>query len=315
MNCLIPKKNYLEREDILTLNMEAALVFSGLLFMLLNAVTFQYKGDHYLSLKWMWLAPLALAIIYFVPSWLKIKSDVSFLLKSYCFYFLSFCAFLFLLNGVQYTPFPTIDAYLGTADQVLHIKETRLMDWTYAHPVLLKVLQFSYHSVMLQWLLMPLIMFLLKEKKRFYFYLIASLVAYLLGAFIYYFFPSIGPASIFSDPHFNRIQLDTVLNYKEIHQYLMVTTFDGGMIAFPSFHVLWSVITVYTLATTRKLIFIPALIFNLIATVATLFLGWNYAVDILCGMGVAFLAIYLANRLISKLNQPYFDKDSAILRY
>lgn len=314
MNGLIQKK--LERTELLILNMEAALILSGLVFMLLNAVTFQYKGDHYLSLQWLWLAPLSLALIYFVPRWLKMSPGMAFLLKSYCFYLLSFCAFLFVLNGVQFTPFPTIDNYLGAADQVLHIRETGIMDWTYAHPFLLKILQFSYHSVMLQWLLMPLIMFLLKEKKRFYFYLTASLLAYLLGSFIYYFFPSIGPASIFSDAHFTRIQLDTVLNYKEIHQYLMVTTFDGGMIAFPSFHVLWSVITVYTLISARKLLFIPALIINLIATVATLCLGWNYAVDILCGIGVGVMAIYLAHRLINKLNPaPHSEKDSAILRY
>ena len=214
-----------------------------------------------------------------------------------------------MLNGVQYTPFPTVDIFLGAADQALNIKETLLMNWTYAHPVLLMTLKMAYNSLIFQWLLMPLILFLLRKKRQFHFYLVTSLVAYLIGAAIYYFFPSIGPASIYTDSYFTRAQLDTVVNFKEIHQYLMVTTFDGGMIAFPSFHVLWSVITIYTLRKTSAVFFAPVLVLNAIATAATLFLGWNYAIDIFAGIFVGLVAIYLAERLIqSKWEAPALPK-------
>lgn len=286
--------------DHLVLNLQATLVLSGFVCVLLNVLTFQYSGDHYLSFNWLWLAPLFFGIAFFSPSWFKMAPDTVFLLKSYSLYFLALFAFLVMLNGVQYTPFPTVDNFLGAADHALRIQETQLMDWTYAHPLLLHFLQFTYNAIIVQWLLMPLLLLILRKKDQFHFYLATSLLAYLMGAAIYYFFPSIGPASIFSDSHFSQAQLDTVTNFKEIHQYLMVTTFDGGMIAFPSFHVLWSVITIYTLRHTQKAVFLPLLLLNCAAIVATLFLGWNYAVDIFCGILVACVAIYLAKRLMCK---------------
>lgn len=298
-------QRHLNHADHLVLNLEVALTLSGFICILLNAVTFRYVGDHYLSLNWLWLAPLLFWGAFFSSSWLKMFPRAAYLLKSYCLYFLAFFAFLVMLNGVQYTPFPTVDIFLGAADHVLNIQEPLLMNWAYAHPILLTILKMAYNSLIFQWLLMPLILFILRKKQQFHFYLVTSLLAYLIGAAIYYFFPSIGPASIYSDKHFTQAQIDTVVNFKEIHQYLMVTTFDGGMIAFPSFHVLWSVITVYTLRKTPAAFFAPILVLNVIAIVATLFLGWNYAIDILCGIFVGLISIYIAHRLIqSKWETP-----------
>lgn len=289
-------QKYLDKNDHLVINLEIALVLAGFTCILLNAITFRYSGDHYLSFNWLWAAPALLVITFFSTSWFKMTPNTTYLLKSYSMYFLAFFAFLVMLDGVQYTPFPTVDHLLGAADRALRVKEPALMDWTYTHPLLLSGLQLAYHSMFIQWLFMPLLLLAGGVKNEFQRYLATALLAYLLGAGIYYFFPTVGPAGIFSDPHFNRIQLDTVLNFKQIHQYLMVTTFDGGMIAFPSFHVLWAVISIYTLRRASKILFIPILAVNAAAVAATLFLGWNYAVDILCGFLVGGFAIYLARQ-------------------
>lgn len=284
--------------DYLVLNLEVTLVLAGLVCIVLNALTFRYTGEAYLSFNWFWLAPMLFAVIFFSSACSKIPPSVGLLLKNYSLYFLSFFAFLVMLDGVQYTPFPTVDTFLGAVDHALCIKETALMDWTYGHPILLNVMATAYHSVVAQWLLMPLLLFVLREQRQFHFYLVTSLLAYLIGAGIYYFFPTVGPAGIFNDPHFTHAQMDIVLSFKQVHQYLMVTTFDGGMIAFPSFHVLWAVISIYILRNTSKALFIPILCLNLSAIAATLCLGWNYAADITCGILVAIAAIYLTKRLL-----------------
>lgn len=290
-------QKYTNQADHLVLNLEIALILSGLVCILLNAITFKYSGDHYLSFNWLWTVPL-LVTGFFSTHLFKLSPNAAFLIRSYSLYFLAFFAFLVMLNGVQYTPFPTMDHFVATADRALHVQETALIDWAYVHPYVLNVLQICYKSVVIQWLLMPLLLFWLKQKNQFYFYLTASLLAYLMGTGIYYFFPTLGPASIFSDAHFTQSQLDTVINFKEIHQYLMVTTFDGGMIAFPSFHVLWSVIIIFTLRKTPAILWAPVLLLNVTAIVATLFLGWNYAVDIACGIVVAGVAIKMARRML-----------------
>lgn len=292
---------YLNNADHLVLHLETTLILSGLICILLNAITFRYSGNPYLSNHWAWLVPLLLVIIFLASYQLKKRPNWAFLLKSYSLYLLGFFAFLVMLDGVQLTPFPAVDNFLGAADHALKVNENALIDWSYTHPLLLNILKLAYHSIVAQWLVTPLLLFLMREKDQFYVYLITSLLAYLIGAAIYYFFPTVGPASIFTDPHFSRAQIDSVLSFKEIHHYLMVTTMDGGMIAFPSFHVLWSVITIYTLYTLRqshRFIFSLSLVLNLTAIAATLLLGWNYAVDIICGILVALLAIYLAKRLL-----------------
>ncbi len=288
--------------DHLILNLEMVLVLVGFFFIALNAVTFRYIGDQYLSLGWIWWTPLCLAIILFSPVYFKIIPKWVFLLKSYCWYFLGIFAFLVMLDGVQYTPFPTVDAFLGDADRALKIKDMLLMNWAYAHPILLIVLKIAYQSVVAQWLLMPLLLFFWGKKQDqrepLQFYLVTSLLAFLIGAATYYFFPRVGPASIYSDTHFNRAQIDTVLNFKQIHQYLMITTFDGGILAFPSFHVLWSVITIYIWRKASLGFFAPLLLLNLMAIGATLFLGWNYAIDIAFGVVIGFVAICFAKSLV-----------------
>jgi hypothetical protein len=298
-------QKYFDYSDHLVLNLETALIFSGLICIILNALTFQYQGEDYLSLNWLWVAPALLVIVFFAASKLQNFPKIAYLIKSYSLYFLAFFAFLVLLEGVQYTPFPAVDAFLGAADQTLGIKETQLIDWAYGHPLLLHALQLAYRSIVVQWLLMPLLIFVWGKNEQFNLYLIASLLAYLMGAVIYYFFPTVGPAGIFNDAHFSRAQLDLVINFKEIHQYLMVTTFDGGMIAFPSFHVLWSVISIFAFRHFAKLLFIPILVLNIVAIIATLFLGWNYLVDITCGVLVGLAAIYFARRLMRKPISQY----------
>lgn len=291
----------LESTDRLVLNLEIALILSGLIGVVLNAVTFRYNGDKYLSANWLWLVPLLIFGLWFSVKQVRQFPGLAYLLKSYSLYFLTFFAFLVMLDGVQFTPFPPIDSFLSSADHVFHIEETSLLNWVYAHYFLLLTLKITYKSLVVQWLLMPLILFCTDQKKQFPIYLIISLLACLIGAGVYYFFPSIGPASIYSNEHFTREQLETVLNFKEIHHYLMVTTFDGGMIAFPSFHVLWSVITIYILRHSNRILFTLILALNGIAILSTLLLGWNYTIDIICGVAVACTAIYFGKRLLRNL--------------
>lgn len=288
----------LHHEDRLVLNLVLILIACGLIAIGLNIATFQYQGSDYLTREWFWLVPVFLIMIFFSVKVFKQHTKIAFLCKSYGLYFLAMFGFLVMISGIQYTPFPTMDNYLATTDQLLHIKEAAILDWTFTHPLVLKTLQAAYHLEVYQLIVMPLLLFLLGKKIRIYFYLITSLIAYIIGAIIYYIFPTVGPAGVFSDPNFNPAQIDIVLKFKEIHQYLLITTFDGAMITFPSFHVLWAVIAIYTLRKTPAWFFIPILVLNLSAMVANLFLGWNYAVDILGGICLALSAIYLAKRLL-----------------
>jgi PAP2 superfamily protein len=284
--------------DNLILNLELILALFGYVFILLNAVTFQYRGVHFLSYHWTWVAPALFGTALFSNSWFKMNPNLSFILKSYCFYILGLFAFASIIEGIQYTPFPTVDHLMSAADQALQIQETVILSWVNVHPILLTVLRVTYHSIVLQWLLAPALLFFLLGKRQVYLFLVISLLAYAIGAGIYYFFPSVGPASIYNDPLFSQWQLDAVTNFKQVHQYLFITNFDEPIEFCHSFHTLFAVVAIFIYRKAPIAIFAPILLLNVTAIVATLCLGWSYGIDIATSILVACIAIYCGKRLL-----------------
>lgn len=285
--------------DNLILNLELTLALFGYVFILLNAVTFQYRGVHYVSFHWAWLAPVLFGLALFSSNWFKMSPTLSFILKSYCLYALGLFAFLIVIEGIQYTPFPPLDHLMGAADQVLYIKETIMLKWVYVHPILLTLLRITYHSILLQWILAPGLLFFLLGKRQVYLFLVIALLAYAIGAGVYYFFPSIGPASLYNDPNFSQWQLDAVTNFKQMHQYLLITNFNEPIEFCHSFHVLFAVIAIFIYRKAPMVIFIPILLLNIAATIATLCLGWSYLIDIVASILIAGIAIYCGKRLLN----------------
>jgi PAP2 superfamily len=281
MKITVFDQKYFTATDRLMLNLVAILAVSGLVCILLNAVTFRYHG--YFSLSWskFGLGMLCCGCLFAMSIWFKMPAAIAFLLKSYAWYFAAFLGFLVMLDGVQYTPFPAMDLFLTSLDHALHLHETALREWTSLHPILLSMLRLTYYSVPVQWVLMPLLLVLAHRREQIYFYLTASLVAYLLGVGIYYFFPTVGALSVPMG-------------------HLLDPAVNGGIIAFPSFHVLWSVIIVYTMRHTPTLFFAPILTLNLMSVAATLCLGGEYAIDVLCGIFVGAVATYTASQLNRK---------------
>ena len=284
--------------DNLILNLEFTVAVFGCVFILLNAITFQYRGEHYLSYHWLWLVPLFFATALFSNHWFKITPNLAFILKSYCLYFLGLFAFLVMTDGMQYTPFPPIDNLMNAADQALQIKETAMLQWVHVHPVLLTMLRVTYHSLWLQWLLAPILLFFLLGKRQVYLFLVISLLAFSIEAGIYYFFPTIGPASLYSSPLFNSEEINAMMNFKQVHQYLLLGDFDAPFVSCPAFHVLLAVIAIFVYRKVPIAIFAPILLFNLAAMIGTLVLGWSYAINIVGSIIIALIAIYCGKRLL-----------------
>lgn len=284
--------------DNLILNLELTVAVFGCVFILLNALTFQYRGEHYLSYHWAWLAPLLFATALFSNDWLKITPNLAFILKSYCLYLLGLFVFLIMIDGMQYTPFPTIDNFMSTVDQTLRIKETAMLQWVHVHPLLMNVLRITYHTLWIQWLLAPALLFFLLGKKQVYLFLVISLLAFSIEAGIYYFFPTIGPASIYNNILFSEQELNTMVDFKQIHQYLLVGNFDNPFGSCPAFHVLLAVIAIFVYRKAPLAIFIPTLLFNLTAIISTLLLGWSYAINVTVSIVIGLLAIYCGRRLL-----------------
>jgi hypothetical protein len=259
----------------------------------LNAATTRYTGVGYFPREFTPFLFVALNAL-FTGLWIREREPrTAFLLTDGGFYGLIMIASCALVTGIQYTPFPSIDPALARWDERLGYDTVAVLHWVAAHPALRFCLNRVYESTDLLLILAPLIAVWKGDRRVMRVYLHAVVYTFLAGCLFYYFFPSSGPASVYSSPDFRPIQRATFMKFVQVHNRLPVTTYLGGMIAFPSFHVAWSVLLTGVTRPHRRL-FLAAAAWNALVIVSTVLLGWHYAVDVPSGIALAFLGLWFA---------------------
>lgn len=202
-------------------------------------------------------------------------------------------------TAVQFTPFQPIDTKLISIENLLHIPFVSLLNWTTQHPQFHLFLCIIYDTLPLQMIYIPLIIiFMCKNESvidEYYFLLLCSS---LLGFLIYYFWPTTAPASNIIGPEFLEVQYATGNKFWEIHQGLKPSTNEGGLIAFPSFHVIWAWFCVYLIKPWR-IAFYFLLSINCILFASCILLGWHYPIDLL-GSFFIIICSHLAYRFFYK---------------
>ena len=279
-------------------------LLESIAFLVIDAFTHQYRGGG--SLLLASLPYLPELFLMFVGACLIRTSlpRVSIVLQVLWVQVAIISVLLLYCSSAQYTSFGRIDGWLNHLDGYFHFHTQAIMNYTYGHAELKKFLLMAYKDVLLIMLVSPLLLAALCERRNLDILFVTAIVAMIIGDNIYYFFPSIGPVSVIKDHHFLKLQHDLVARFFQLHHHKAVTASGaGGLIAFPSFHVIWAVTLLYVFRN-RKLLFYPLLIVNSIAIAATLFLGWHYLVDVLAGFIVAALSLTIACYLTSEQEGP-----------
>lgn len=207
------------------------------------------------------------------------------------------------------TPFAIIDHHLVRFDRSLGVDVTHLMAWAYQYPFLLKVLTFSYDSWYFQIIVTPLIMALLKKSEVINRYYMGVFISLVFITFIFYFFPTIAPAGVMQSPYFGEDQYHLVQRFNEIHQRLPITVFDGGVIGFPSPHVILSLLVLVAWRKI-KIVFYPLIILNAFLILATMALGYHYLADVLASAVIVALVLTAIHFLYKK----YFHIQSLAIK-
>lgn len=268
----------------------AALLTAGAL-LALNAAFFHYTGISYFPRECWWLAFVALDLAVF-GQWVRERSPgASFAAVNLAFYALTAAVMGVLTTGIQYSPFPRIDPALARWDAILGWDTVAVMHWLAMRPALRSFLIRCYDSTELQLALAPFVAALAHDRRRLRVFLYAIVYSSFIGSLVYYFFPSSGPAGVFDSPDFLAVQRLTHLKYEQVHNFQPVTTLLGGLIAFPSFHVAWSVLATYA-ALPRKKIFLALAVLNVLVIASTVLLGWHYLVDVPAGMALALMCLW-----------------------
>ena len=215
-------------------------------------------------------------------------------------YFFGIIALVGLItNAVQYTPFPTIDQHLLAFESFFNIDTQSIITWTHANPVFKSWLETVYISLPYQLYYIPFFVIaagrtdLMREH---YFLLITTA---LIGFTFYYFFPTTAPASVLNSPYFSEAQRATYLKFYQLHHYIQPSTQDGGLIALPSFHVIWAWLGLYLLRA-WPVAFMLLLPINIVLTASCVLLGWHYFIDLAGAVVVILFAHGLYSWTLSK---------------
>jgi len=274
------------------------MVLSGLLISM-NALVTHYSRASYVPIEWVRLSPVVFVVL-LLGLYAQDKCPrLAFFTRSYCTYFFILFVLAAMSVGVQYTPFPRIDAFLLHADQALGFSTQAVIAWTGQHAAIKKALEVIYELLSIELFVIPLLLPFMKSKRATNELFVGVLLSIVIGFTIYYFFPTAAPTSVLHSSYFLPDQHKTYLKFYEIHHYQKVTTEEGGLIAFPSFHVIWAILLNYVLWT-KKPIFIVVALINMVIICSTVLLGWHYLLDVFAGIVVAILSIVLARWLLLK---------------
>lgn len=303
------KKDFLASTHVQTLHKKYIITALILLFILatteliLNQLFFHYPGNDYLP-EGTLSGGISLIIIYTalkytLPSYRYCIE----LTESVLLLYATFIAIGYLTNACQYTPFSPIDSKIIKLEHYFNISLTDTLVFIAKHPLLQKMLQFAYESLSYQMCLIPLLMaiFLKSEQiQTFCFFLLCTAI---IGFSIYYFFPTTAPASMLDSALFMPDQQATGVKFFEMHQYNKPSTIAGGLISFPSFHVIWGWICLQ-LAKEWSLLYILLFPLNLFLMSACVLLGWHYPTDLVGSVIVLMLSTYVYRSLRDKLPPP-----------
>ena len=275
----------------------------------LNAFFYQFPGNDYIHQNAMssWFYLIFSLILFCRIYGVKIVSNKT--IQGYLLFFVIVGLSTLAVNAMQYTPFNPIDVQILELEKILHISSLSLVIWAKQHHTLSHGLYYAYNFLTFEMIIIPIYVLAIKKYDYFYEYLHLILIAMCFGFIFYYLFPTTGPASNLPDYYFRTEQLETGLKFWQIHHYQQPTTTKGGMVAMPSFHVIWAWLVVH-LIRFQPICCLSLAIINIILTVACVLLGWHYCLDLVGSFFVLTITLYIYKKIIGSrkmVNIPFID--------
>jgi PAP2 superfamily len=136
-------------------------------------------------------------------------------------------------------------------------------------------------------------------------FLLVGIVTLILAVGIWWIIPSVGPSAFQPIPEADRIATglyyspaygDFLRSLVEVGPRRISPEIITGVVAFPSYHMIMALMVVWF--TRGTLAFLPAALVNTAMVPATLSHGGHHLVDLIGGLAVFALGVWIANRLI-----------------
>jgi len=190
---------------------------------------------------------------------------------------------------------PLRDNLFARIDESLGVRVSEIVTWS-THHWLGTLLNHSYG--VLVWMLMasifvPALSGKLSHAQAF---IEANLVAFAISVPLFALFPAIGPWSHY---HFaassSQIQCQNQLLELRMPALYTLGSQGVGIVSFPSFHVIWAILSARALWGFR-ILRIPVSVLSIMIILSTLTTGWHYLSDLLAGIIVAIVSMYIVRK-------------------
>ncbi|MFA5960702.1 MAG: phosphatase PAP2 family protein [Tatlockia sp.] len=271
------------------------LLFTSTAF-IVNQLHTQFPGNNYLPPSFVLNGLILLFLGWGVYLWFGQSSHAFRLAREFIYFFLVVVVVGLTTNAAQYTPFEPIDRHIIAMDRFLGINLSHLMEWTTAHPLLKQMLAWSYRSLPVQMCYIPFLLIIAGKFTVIREYYALILLTTLIGFSVYYFFPTLGPASAVESAFFIQEQQATGLKFTEIHNHIAPSTSEGGLIAMPSFHTIWAWLCLYSLRC-WPLAFVALFPLTFLLVCSCVLLGWHYGMDIVASVLILSLSHWIYWRI------------------
>jgi hypothetical protein len=188
---------------------------------------------------------------------------------------------------------PLQDSFFGRIDQLLGVSVPGIMTWT-AHHWFGAVINSSYpllQPLLAVAALAPALAGKVKNAREF---LLANLLAFAIGVPAFALLPAIGPWYYYHlSPNSAQAYCWSQLQLLRIPGNFVFQSQAVGVVCFPSFHVIWAILSAAALWGFRP-IRIPVALLSAMIIASTLTTGWHYFSDVLGGIAVAAISIAIA---------------------
>jgi membrane-associated phospholipid phosphatase len=193
--------------------------------------------------------------------------------------------------------FPLQDLHLAQMDAAIGISVPGITAWAARH-WLGHLANWSYpllNPLLAASAILPALTGKVNAARRF---LVANLLAFLIGLPLFALLPAIGPwYGYHLAPTAAQLGCQTGLLTLRIPGPYSIH--PAGIVCFPSFHVIWAILCAVALWGVKPLR-LPVCILSSLIVFSTMTTGWHYASDVIAGAAIAVCASMLAARLTHK---------------
>lgn len=193
---------------------------------------------------------------------------------------------------------PLQDDLLIRVDSALGVHVPSIVDWFQARPAIALAVALAYNSVLPQTFVLILFLGMKGERRPLEEFILRMFVGLLITAAIFAVMPAKGPFAVFglqpTGTQANYLHHLEGLRSGELRDVSLRAT--EGLVTFPSFHTTSAILLALAVWHRRRL-FVAFAALNAVVILGTVTTGWHYFADVLGGIAVAIVTVWITNTL------------------